>query len=115
ACLLAGVAALAELVFHFGRIAGGTALAFPEARGLNIRGGFRISPELLACIIALAVYGGAYIAEIVRSGFNAVDSGVVEAAKALGLSSYATMTLVRLPLMVRAALPTLINQYVWLM
>lgn len=115
AILLAGLAVLAVLAFHFGRVAGGPALSFPEARGLNIRGGLRLSPELLACIIALAIYGGAYIAEIVRSGFNAVDHGVVEAAKALGLSNYATMTLVRLPLMLRAALPTLINQYVWLM
>lgn len=115
ALLLSLLALLAALVFHLGRVPGEPALTFPEPRGLNIRGGLRLSPELLACIVALAIYGGAYIAEIVRSGFNAVDGGVVEAAKALGLSNLATMTLVRLPLMLRAALPTLINQYVWLM
>ena len=115
ALLLVALSLLAALVFHLGRVAGEPALTFPEPRGLNIRGGLRLSPELLACLVALAIYGGAYIAEIVRSGFNAVDRGVVEAAKALGLSNLATMTLVRLPLMLRAALPTLINQYVWLM
>jgi len=113
--LLAALAVLAALAFHFGRIPGEPALTFPQAAGLNIRGGFRLSPELLACVIALAVYGGAYIAEIVRSGFNAVDNGLVEAAKALGLSNFQTMTEVRLPLVVRAVLPTLTNQYVWLM
>ena len=107
--------AAGAILFHMGRMPGTTLLDMPEARGLNIRGGLRISPELLACIIALAIYGGAYIAEIVRSGFNAVDRGVIEAAKALGLGNFYTMTLIRLPLVLRAVLPTLTNQYVWLM
>ena len=107
--------AVSMVLFRFGRIPETPLIDLPQARGLNIRGGLRVSPELLACIIALAVYGGAYIAEIVRSGFNAVDPGVIEAAKALGLRNFSVLTLIRLPLMLRAALPTLINQYVWLM
>jgi general L-amino acid transport system permease protein len=107
--------AVAMVLFRFGRIPETPLIDLPQARGLNIRGGLRISPELLACIIALAVYGGAYIAEIVRSGFNAIDPGVIEAAKALGLRNFSVLTVIRLPLMLRAALPTLINQYVWLM
>ncbi len=87
----------------------------PVQRGLNIAGGIRLSPEFLACVIALTIYGAAYIAEIIRAGFNAVDRGVVEAARALGISELQTFLLVRLPLALRAALPMLINQYVWLM
>ena len=106
---------IAAILFRLGRIPETPLIDLPEARGLNIRGGLRLSPELLACIIALAVYGGAYIAEIVRSGFNAVDPGLVEAAKSLGLRNFSILWLIRLPLVLRAALPTLINQYVWLM
>lgn len=87
----------------------------PAPKGLNIVGGIRLSPEFLACVIALAVYGAAYIAEIIRAGFNAVDQGVIEAARALGLGELRTFLSIRLPLALRAALPMLINQYVWLM
>lgn len=87
----------------------------PYAKGLNIMGGIRLSPEFLACLIALTVYGAAYIAEIVRAGFNAVDNGLLEASRALGVSELQTFLAVRLPLALRAALPMLINQYVWLM
>ena len=94
----------------------GTALLSPpQLQGLNVRGGFRISQELLACVIAMSIYGSAYIAEVVRAGFNTVDRGVIEAARALGLRGVATFFLVHMPLALRAMLPTLTNQYVWLM
>lgn len=90
-------------------------LDVPTLRGLSIGGGFRISPELLACAIAISIYGGAYIAEIMRAGFNAVPKGQSEAGFALGLSRTAIFRRIRLPLAVRMVLPTLTNQYVWLM
>lgn len=89
-------------------------LDFPRSGGLNVRGGLRIPPEFAALLIAMSIYGGAYIAEIVRGGFKAVGHGQVEAAQSLGLTAWRTFTLVRLPLALRAMLPILANQYVWL-
>lgn len=50
-----------------------------------------------------------------RGGFKAVGKGQMEAALSLGLSPWRVFTLVRLPLALRAMLPILANQYVWLM
>jgi len=107
--LVAGV-----IILFLGRIAGETLLSIPEARGLNYRGGIRISPELMACVIAIGIYGAAYIAEIVRAGFNAVPKGQGEAGHALGLTNWQIFSRIRLPLAIRIVMPTLINQYVWL-
>ncbi len=90
-------------------------LSLPELRGLNIRGGLSLAPELSAMIIAISLYGGAYIAEILRAGFNSAGKGSVEAGWALGISKWYIFTRIRLPLAIRAVLPTLTNQYVWLM
>lgn len=87
----------------------------PALDGLNLAGGFRISSEFTALAVAIAIYGGSYIAEIVRGGFKAVGKGQVEAAYSLGLSPWQVFTTVRLPLALRAMLPILTNQYVWLM
>lgn len=108
AVLLGGVA------LAYGRIPDTNVLSIPELRGLNIRDGMRIPPELTALAIAMAVYGGAFIAEVIRAGFISVGKGQVEAAHALGLAPWHVFTRIRLPLAIRAVLPTLINQYVWL-
>ena len=86
----------------------------PALQGLNVRGGLRIPSEFTALLVAMGIYGGAYIGEIVRGGFKAVGHGQVEAAQSLGLSPWRTFVLVRLPLALRAMLPILANQYVWL-
>jgi len=83
-------------------------------QGLNLRGGLRIPPEFAALVIAIAIYGGSYIGEIVRGGFMAVGKGQVEAAQSLGLTPWQVFKLVRFPLALRAMLPILANQYVWL-
>ena len=108
------VVALA-ILFVFARVPGTPLVAIPELRGLNIRGGISLTPELAAMIIAIASYGGAYIAEILRAGFNSVGVGQIEAGRALGLSDWDLFNRIRMPLAIRAVLPTLINQYVWLM
>ena len=101
-------------LFWLGRIPETTLLNLPYLKGLNFREGIRVSPELLACIIGISIYGAAYIGEIVRAGFNSVSSGQGEAGHALGLTPWQTFTRIRLPLAIRAVMPTLINQYVWL-
>lgn len=107
--LAAGAAVLA-----LGRVPETPLVSMPELRGLNIRDGIRVAPEFTALVTAMALYGGAYIAEIIRAGFLSVGKGQVEAAQSLGLSPWYVFTRVRLPLAIRAVLPTLINQYVWL-
>ncbi|SIS70402.1 amino acid ABC transporter membrane protein 1, PAAT family [Paracoccus saliphilus] len=102
------------MCFWLGRLPGTPLLSLPEARGLNFDGGISISPELMACVIAISVYGGAYIAEIIRSGFNAVPKGMSEAGRALGLSGFQVFARIRLPLAIRIVMPTMINQFVWL-
>ena len=108
------VGALIVVALWVGRLPETPLVTLPEARGLNFDGGIRISPELMACVIAISIYGGAYIAEIIRSGFNAVPRGMREAGHALGLSKFNIFSRIRLPLAVRIVMPTLINQYVWL-
>ncbi len=107
--------ALAAIILALGHLPGLPLLDFPALQGLNLRGGLRISPEFSALAVAIAIYGGSYIAEIVRGGFKAVGKGQVEAALSLGLSPWRVFMLVRLPLALRAMLPILANQYVWLM
>lgn len=114
---LAGTAAAlacAVLILIIGRLPDAPLLDFPALQGLNLRGGLRIPPEFSALAVAIAIYGGSYIAEIVRGGFKAVGKGQVEAALSLGLSPWRVFTLVKLPLALRAMLPILANQYVWL-
>lgn len=106
---------LLAVVLLTGREAGAPLYTVPELKGLRFVGGFTIKPEFSALLIAIAVFGGAYIGEIIRGGFLSVDPGTVEAARALGLRSGQVNRLVRIPLAIRAALPALANQYIWLM
>ena len=111
---LAGGIPLALILLFLGREPGAPLLSLPVLQGLNIRGGFRIPPEFSALLIAIGIYGGAYIAEIVRGGFKAVGRGQTEAAHALGLTPLQSFFRIRLPLALRAMLPILANQYIWL-
>lgn len=113
---VAGIGALAVMaVLAAGRIPDTPLLSLPELKGLNFKGGINVSPELAAMATAIAIYGGAYLAEIFRAGFLAVRRGQIEAAQSLGLSGWDVFARVRLPLAIQAILPTLTNQYVWLL
>ncbi len=63
-------------------------------------------------IIALSLNSGAYVAEIVRGGINAVDYGQTEAAGSLGLRPFQTMRYVVLPQALRNILPPLGNEFI---
>src|ERR1035437_2413606 len=69
---------------------------------------------LVAAIIGISIYHGAYIAEIIRGGIEAVPHGQWEAARILGLSNSKTFTFVILPQTRRLVLPPLIGQYIGL-
>ena len=75
-----------------------------------------ILTEDLSClvpgIIVLSMNSGAYVAEIVRSGINAVPKGQTEAAYSLGIRPRQTMIKVILPQAIRNILPALGNEFV---
>ncbi|MDO9459833.1 MAG: amino acid ABC transporter permease [Alphaproteobacteria bacterium] len=83
----------------------------PELRGFNFVGGLRAIPELLALVLALSIYTAAFIAEIVRSGIQAVSWGQSEAAQALGLRRTQILRLVVIPQALRVIIPPLTSQY----
>lgn len=69
-------------------------------------------PAFWAGALALAFHNSAYIAEIFRSGFQAVPRGLTEAARSLGMSRAKTLKRVQAPLALRTTLPVLGNQYI---
>ena len=77
----------------------------------RFNGGINVLNSLVALWIALSLYTGAFIAEIVRSGILAVSRGQSEASYALGLRPGRTMRLVILPQALRVIVPPLISQY----
>lgn len=83
----------------------------PRLEGFNFTGGAALSPALVALLLALVVYTGAFIAEVVRGGLQAVPKGQTEAARALGLSGRQRLRLVVLPQALRIMLPPLASQY----
>jgi general L-amino acid transport system permease protein len=87
-------------------------LDYPALRGLNFAGGVTLSPEFIALFLGLALYTAAFIAEIVRSGIEAVGRGQVEAARSLGLSPRQVNRLVVLPQALRVMIPPAAGQYV---
>lgn len=84
---------------------------YPELKGFNFRGGISIIPELAALMLALSIYTASFIAEIVRSGINAVSHGQTEAAMSLGLPRSRTLKLVVIPQALRIIIPPLTSQY----
>ncbi|WP_237906772.1 amino acid ABC transporter permease [Azospirillum brasilense] len=83
----------------------------PELSGFNFSGGTTVSPEFSALLVGLVVNAAAMIAEIVRSGLQAVPAGQWEAARALGLTRGRTMRLVVLPQAMRVIVPLLTSSY----
>ncbi|RKF16610.1 ABC transporter permease subunit [Roseovarius spongiae] len=112
--ILAAAALLMAAIFWLGRLPDTPLVSIPALKGLNYRGGVRVSTELTALAVSIAIYGGSYIAEIVRGGFKAVGRGQIEAAQSVGLSAWQVFSRVRFPLALRAMMPILTNQYIWL-
>jgi glutamate transport system permease protein len=63
-----------------------------------------------AVVIALTLYNGAVVAEVLRAGVNAVPKGQREAAYAIGMRKSQVMSIVQLPQAVKIMLPALISQ-----
>jgi polar amino acid transport system permease protein len=65
-----------------------------------------------AAVVGISIFQGAYIAEIIRGGIEAVPRGQWEASRILGLSNAQTFTSVVLPQTRKITLPPLIGQYI---
>lgn len=63
-------------------------------------------------LVTLVIYEGAYLAEVVRAGIQALPKGQMEAARALGHSHLGAMRLVILPQALFNMLPSMLSQFV---
>jgi general L-amino acid transport system permease protein len=70
--------------------------------------------NLLRCLIGVALFSAAYMAEVVRGGLQAVPRGQAEAARALGLSYWRTMAFIVLPQALRHVIPGIVNTFIGL-
>ncbi len=83
------------LIFYF--------VIFTSAQGIPV------------AILAFGINSGAYMAELIRSGINAVDAGQMEAGRSLGMSRLQAMRVVVLPQAIRYILPAIFNELIALL
>jgi len=70
--------------------------------------------KLLRALIGTALFSGAYMAEVVRGGLQAIPKGQYEAASALGLSFWKSMALIILPQALKIVIPGIVNNFIGL-
>ncbi len=70
---------------------------------------------ITVAIIAFGINSGAYMAELIRSGLNAVDKGQMEAARSLGLSKGQAMRKIIFPQAIKNILPAIGNECIALL
>lgn len=73
--------------------------------------GFKVT-AVQASIIIFGLNSGAYVSEIMRGGINSVDSGQLEAARAVGFSYASSMIKIVVPQAIKNILPTLGNEFI---
>lgn len=76
--------------------------------------GFPTIDRALRALAAITLFSAAYTAENVRGGLQSIPKGQYEAANALGLSSFQSMTFIILPQALRAVIPVLVGQFIGL-
>lgn len=69
-------------------------------------------PDIVTGIIALSLNSGAYVAEIIRAGIEAVDKGQMEAARSLGMNQGMAMREIIIPQAFKNILPALGNEFI---
>lgn len=70
--------------------------------------------NLLRCLVGVALFSSAYMAEVVRGGLQAIPAGQYEAARALGLTYWQAMGQVVLPQALRHVIPGIVNTFIGL-
>ncbi|KQW23107.1 amino acid ABC transporter permease [Afipia sp. Root123D2] len=78
---------------------------------LFLPGNFTID-GLVRVLIGIALFAGAYNAEVIRGGLQAIPRGQPEAASALGLSHWKTTALIVMPQALRHVIPGLVNSFI---
>jgi general L-amino acid transport system permease protein len=78
---------------------------------LFLPGNFSVD-GLVRALIGIALFAGAYQAEVVRGGLAAIPRGQSEAASALGLSWWKTTSLIVMPQALRHVIPGLVNSFI---
>jgi polar amino acid transport system permease protein len=79
--------------------------------GIPSVGGFAYNATV-SFIITLSVYAGAYLVEVFRAGLDAIPRGLIDAGRAIGLTSWQRMLYVQAPTMLRIVLPSLSNAFI---
>ncbi len=87
------------------------ALSWPEQSTFNVSAGASVTPEYLAVALTLSTYTAAFLAEVFRSGIEAVQPSLLEAADTLGASRWQQIRLVLIPQALRTVVPPTTNQY----
>jgi general L-amino acid transport system permease protein len=78
---------------------------------LFVPAGFSVD-GLMRALIGIALFAGAYQAEVIRGGLQAIPRGQAEAASALGLSWWKTTALIVMPQALRHVIPGLVNSFI---
>lgn len=105
--LFRGTPMLVQILIGYNLLAKVIQAPFIEIGVLNID-----LSRMIPGIMVIALNSGAYVAEIVRGGINAVDFGQSEAAGSLGLRPIQAMRYVILPQALRNILPSLGNEFI---
>jgi ABC-type amino acid transport system permease subunit len=69
-------------------------------------------PSFQSGVIALSLNSGGFIAEVIRGGLSAVPKGQYEAAAALRMSKFQTLTRIIFPQVIRIILPQLLSEFI---
>jgi general L-amino acid transport system permease protein len=80
---------------------------------LFLPGNFKID-GLVRALVGIALFSGAYMAEVIRGGLLAIPRGQSEAASAIGLSWWKTTALIVMPQALRHVIPGLVNSFIGL-
>jgi general L-amino acid transport system permease protein len=68
--------------------------------------------KLTRALIGVVIFSGAYLAEVIRGGLQAIPKGQYEAAKAMGLGYWQSMGLIILPQALRLVIPGVVNSFI---
>jgi polar amino acid transport system permease protein len=79
---------------------------------LLLKAGLFQIPELWFGVASLAIFAGAYVAEIVRAGIQSIHKGQMEAARSLGMTKVTAMRRIILPQAFKRILPPLAGQFI---
>ena len=72
---------------------------------------FNIVNRYMMGVLIMAVFSGAYVAEIIRAGIESIDSSQIETCKALGFSKYQKYRYIIFPQVVKRIMPSLAGQF----